>query len=196
MSTSPPTEGMDPGQMHRAMTIALILLRDYYWTQSNAEGRRVDKRARTFLEGYFPDALKNGEAPPPMYHCSPGEPRDDEAAGQVEHLGRANHRLNRCLQAVMADLADLLDADQFNNIEARVLAAGVPYPPLRTDPRLTLTKGESAAGYPSGPGPEPTLKAEGRRYGLTQTKSGFKPCEVCTGSANCEALGCFEARRI
>ncbi len=53
----------------------------------------------------------------------------------------AAERLTLCLQAVMADLADLLDADQFNNIEARVLAAGVPYPPLGTDPRTTLTKG-------------------------------------------------------
>ena len=46
----------------------------------------------------------------------------------------AAERLTLCLQAIMADLADLLDADQFNNIEARVMAAGVPYPPLGTDP--------------------------------------------------------------
>ncbi len=49
-------------------------------------------------------------------------------------------RLTLCLQAIMADLADLLDADQFNNIEARVMATGVPYPPLGTDPRAALTK--------------------------------------------------------
>lgn len=54
-------------------------------------------------------------------------------------------RLTQCLQAIMADLADLLDADQFNNIEARVLAAGVPYPPLGTDPRRAP---EPAAGQP------------------------------------------------
>jgi len=61
--------------------------------------------------------------------------RDDEAAGQIEHLDRLNNRLTQCLQALMRDLAYLLDADQFNNIEARVMGAGVPYPPIGTIPR-------------------------------------------------------------
>jgi hypothetical protein len=39
-------------------------------------------------------------------------------------------RLEGALQKVMARLADLLDADHFNNIEAIVLNAGVPCPPL------------------------------------------------------------------
>lgn len=38
-------------------------------------------------------------------------------------------RLHTACQTVMARLADLLDSDQFNNIEAIMLAAGVPYPP-------------------------------------------------------------------
>lgn len=47
-------------------------------------------------------------------------------------------RLTLCLQALMAELADLLDSDQFNRIESMVLRAGVPYPPLGIDPRTQL----------------------------------------------------------
>jgi hypothetical protein len=39
-------------------------------------------------------------------------------------------RLRAALQQVMARLADLLESDQFNNIEALVLNAGVDYPEL------------------------------------------------------------------
>lgn len=38
--------------------------------------------------------------------------------------------LERLVQQVMARLADLLDADDFNNIEAMVREANVPFPPL------------------------------------------------------------------
>jgi hypothetical protein len=38
-------------------------------------------------------------------------------------------KLHETFQEVMALLADMLDADNFNNIEQRVLDAGVPYPP-------------------------------------------------------------------
>lgn len=38
------------------------------------------------------------------------------------------------VQKVMARLADLLGDDQFNNIEAMVLAAGIPYPPVQPQP--------------------------------------------------------------
>ena len=109
------------------------------------------------------------------------EPRDDEAAGQVEHLDRANHRLTRCLQAVMADLVDLLDADQFNNIEARVLSAGVPYPPLGTDPRLSTTP---AAKYVEG-GKCPTCghcgncDGHGIVSGTNANSEVFSDCPVC-----------------
>ncbi len=52
-----------------------------------------------------------------------------ELAQKCERVGE----LEKCLQAVMARLADLLDADHFNNIEAMVLGSGVPYPDLRSD---------------------------------------------------------------
>lgn len=49
----------------------------------------------------------------------------DETNGDVA-------KLHGVIQTVMSRLADLLDSDQFNNIEAIVLEAGVPYPPEKT----------------------------------------------------------------
>lgn len=41
----------------------------------------------------------------------------------------------RCVQRLMAELGDLLDADQFNRLESIVQSYGVPYPALGDDPR-------------------------------------------------------------
>jgi predicted nuclease with TOPRIM domain len=41
-----------------------------------------------------------------------------------------NERLRAVYEEIMARLADLLESDQFNNIEALVLNAGVDYPEL------------------------------------------------------------------
>ena len=56
----------------------------------------------------------------------------------VEALRADAERLTSCLQLIMADLTALLDADHFNNIESRVLDAGVSYPPIGTDPRAVI----------------------------------------------------------
>ncbi|MEK7945763.1 hypothetical protein WKR98_13485 [Pigmentiphaga sp. YJ18] len=52
----------------------------------------------------------------------------EDAASQVEHLDVENHRLRRAMQKIMARLADLLDEDQFGNIESIVTEAGVEPP--------------------------------------------------------------------
>lgn len=54
----------------------------------------------------------------------------DHMAGYYERqLVTEVERLRTVFQGVMSRLADLLDSDQFNNIEAIVLEAGVPFPP-------------------------------------------------------------------
>ncbi|WP_330555403.1 hypothetical protein [Burkholderia multivorans] len=53
-----------------------------------------------------------------------------EALGQFEHLDVQNHVLRRTLQRVMARLTDLLDEDQFGNIESIVKEAGVEPPAM------------------------------------------------------------------
>lgn len=65
---------IDVGQLSRAFTIALLLLRDYYWSQSRKDGASVDARVRQFFEGYFKEAVENGNATPPVYMPSPPEP--------------------------------------------------------------------------------------------------------------------------
>ena len=156
MNTSPPTDGIAP----KTGTCGHPALFTWHYAGYTRESRCL------YCE------LEKRLAP---------EPRDDEAAGQVEHLDRANHRLTRCLQAVMADLVDLLDADQFNNIEARVLSAGVPYPPLGTDPRLSTTP---AAKYVEG-GKCPTCghcgncDGHGIVSGTNANSEVFSDCPVC-----------------
>lgn len=46
----------------------------------------------------------------------------------VEHLKSKLDARTKLVQAMMARLVDLLDDDHFNNMEAMVLDAGVPYP--------------------------------------------------------------------
>lgn len=53
---------------------------------------------------------------------------DDEDKGQIEALDLDNHRLRRAMQKVMARLTNLLDEDQFGNIESIVTEAGVEPP--------------------------------------------------------------------
>ena len=52
------------------------------------------------------------------------------AVREIHDLEAEVERLRAALQQVMARLADLLESDQFNNIEALVLNAGVDYPEL------------------------------------------------------------------
>jgi hypothetical protein len=59
--------------------------------------------------------------PPHCPTCACGAP---ETTGEVQ-------RLHETFQEVMALLAYWLDADRFNNIEQRVLDAGVPYPSVK-----------------------------------------------------------------
>ena len=61
--------------------------------------------------------------------AAPAAPQaGEDAASQVEHLDVENHRLRRAMQKIMARLADLLDEDQFGNIESIVTEAGVEPP--------------------------------------------------------------------
>lgn len=71
-----------------------------------------------------------------------------EALGSRSAVETSAPPLTLCLQAVMAELADLLDSDKFNRIEAMVLRAGVPYPPLGTDPRTQLPAETAAEPSP------------------------------------------------
>jgi hypothetical protein len=64
-----------------------------------------------------------------------GEQQDDyEAKGTIEHLDLDNHRLRRAMQKIMARLAELLDEDQFANIESIVKGVGVEPPEQRVAP--------------------------------------------------------------
>jgi hypothetical protein len=61
-----------------------------------------------------------------------GEQQDDyEAKGTIDHLDLDNHRLRRAMQKIMARLAELLDEDQFANIESIVKGVGVEPPEQR-----------------------------------------------------------------
>lgn len=72
--------------------------------------------------------------------AAPAAPQaGEDAASQVEHLDVENHRLRRAMQKIMARLADLLDEDQFGNIESIVTEAGVEPP----EPGDITTQGES-----------------------------------------------------
>jgi hypothetical protein len=70
---------------------------------------------------------------------APAEPKgewhdDYEAKGTIEHLDLDNHRLRRAMQKIMARLAELLDEDQFANIESIVKEVGVEPPEQRAAP--------------------------------------------------------------
>jgi ribosomal protein L12E/L44/L45/RPP1/RPP2 len=67
---------------------------------------------------------------------APAEPKgkwhdDYEAKGTIAHLDLDNHRLRRAMQKIMARLAELLDEDQFANIESIVKGVGVEPPEQR-----------------------------------------------------------------
>ena len=51
-----------------------------------------------------------------------------EAADALEALQSRLEAARELVQRIMARLADLLESDNFNNIEAMVVEAGVPYP--------------------------------------------------------------------
>jgi hypothetical protein len=69
-------------------------------------------------------ARRCAKAKPQSYYAEPFQPHE----WVIDAILQASNRQNVALQKVMARLADLLDSDQFNNIEAIVLEAGVPYP--------------------------------------------------------------------
>jgi hypothetical protein len=52
----------------------------------------------------------------------------DEAKGAIEALDLDNHRMRRAMQKIMARLTELLDEDQFANIESIAKEAGVEPP--------------------------------------------------------------------
>jgi hypothetical protein len=80
-------------------------------------------RLGSALEAAFPEDAAPAPAEPK------GEQQDDyEAKGTIEHLDLDNHRLRRAMQKIMARLAELLDEDQFANIESIVKEAGVEPP--------------------------------------------------------------------
>lgn len=84
------------------------------------DGYKSYSPAKAFEDGY---ALE-GAAPAAQAAPQAGE----DAASQIEHLDVENHRLRRAMQKIMARLADLLDEDQFGNIESIVTEAGVEPP--------------------------------------------------------------------
>jgi hypothetical protein len=72
-------------------------------------------------------------AAPAFAAPAPAEPKgeqqaDHEAKGTIDHLDLDNHRLRRAMQKIMARLAELLDEDQFANIESIVKGVGVEPP--------------------------------------------------------------------
>lgn len=81
--------------------------------------------------------------------CAPAAPQvEEDAASQVEHLDVENHRLRRAMQKIMARLADLLDEDQFGNIESIVTEAGVepPEPAAQAAPAVPQDTPEAIDG--------------------------------------------------
>jgi hypothetical protein len=97
------------------------------------------------MDAYMEDVRKSSGAWTPLVARSevrapaPAEPKgeqqdDYEAKGTIEHLDLDNHRLRRAMQKIMARLAELLDEDQFANIESIVKGVGVEPPEQRAAP--------------------------------------------------------------
>jgi hypothetical protein len=82
-----------------------------------------------------------------------------EAADALTALAEREAGYRRALTKVMARLADLLDIDHFNNIEAIVLEAGVPFPP-RTQHTQDCQKDWPRPGDPCTCGLDAALSAE------------------------------------
>lgn len=61
----------------------------------------------------------------PMAQQPQAKPDIHEAQGQIEFLDRKNNALSAAIRKVMARLADLLDEDQFKEIEETISSAGV-----------------------------------------------------------------------
>ncbi|MBU9566271.1 hypothetical protein [Burkholderia multivorans] len=68
-----------------------------------------------------------------------------EGLDQFERIDVQNHVLRRTLQRVMARLTDLLDEDQFGNIESIVKEAGVEPPAMAAAANVVPINGARAA---------------------------------------------------
>lgn len=61
----------------------------------------------------------------PVKDAAPAQSTENDAAEQFENLDLQNHRYRNALRKIMARLTDLLDEDQFGNIESIVREVGV-----------------------------------------------------------------------
>ena len=80
-------------------------------------------KLRPVLEKAVPVGTKLYAAP--VAQQPQAETYNHEAQGQIEFLDKKNNALSAAIRKVMARLADLLDEDQFKDIDGLVLAAGV-----------------------------------------------------------------------
>jgi hypothetical protein len=112
------------------------------WLQTNAKSWRLHGAG---LAAWALTALER-------LHAKPEQHDDYEAKGTIEHLDLDNHRLRRAMQKIMARLTELLDEDQFANIESIVKGVGVE-PPEQREPtgeqQAIADKLQDAAVYQS-----------------------------------------------